>query len=706
MAELARLLKPRHVAVFGGAWAQNVIAQLQKGGFEGHIWPVHPTKSEIAGLPAFADVEALPEAPDASFIGVNRNATPQILGSLSQRGAGGAVCFASGFAETSADDEAVLSAGEASGSALQDEALAKAGSMPFLGPNCYGFVNYLDGVALWPDEHGGIKTDSGVGIITQSSNMAITLSMSKRALPLGMLATAGNQAQLDMCDIAQAMLDDGRITALGLHIEGIADLKKLEALALAARAKQIAIIALKVGKSDAAQAATLSHTASLAGSDASATALFERLGIARVDSLGAFVEALKLAHICGALPDYGIGSLSCSGGEASLIADSAEGTKLTFPPLTDQQETGLAQALGPLVHLSNPLDYQTYIWGDDEVMTQTFAAMLAGPQALSCLVLDPPRLDRCDDTPWQPARDCLIKAVAMTGKKAVMISTLPETLTEAFCAPAIAAGIAPLMGLEDGLAAIQALGDIGTAWQKAPALPLHDLPFADVSLASHGGQDGEGKDSGGRLLGEDEAKSVLAEAGIDVPKRLSSASYDEAIAAIADKGLAYPLVVKGLGFAHKTEAGAVKLNISDAAMLEAVMADMPAPQGYLIEEMITDSVIEFLVGIVHDPAHGPVLTIAEGGIYTELLQDKIVISLPARDEAILEALEGLRCWPRALGYRGQDGCDITGLLALIQRLSAYYFAEQGRVQEIEMNPVMAGTRRIVGVDALITRHNS
>ena len=688
MADLSRLLRPRHIAVFGGAWARNVIAQLKKTGFDGQIWPVHPTKSEIEGLPAFADVSALPSAPDASFIGVNRNATPDILAALSQAGAGGAVCFASGFAETSADDEKLSQAGQASGTELQNQALAAAGDMPFLGPNCYGFVNYLDKVAIWPDEHGGVPIASGVGIITQSSNMAITLSMSKRSLPLAVLATAGNQAQLDMCDMGEALIDDGRITALGLHIEGIASLAKLERLALKARAAKIPIVALKVGKSDAAQQATLSHTASLAGSDESASALFKRLGIARLDSLGGFVEALKLGHMVGALPDYGIGSLSCSGGEASLIADCASRTKLTFPPLHEAQKSALEKALGPLVHLSNPLDYQTYIWGDNEVMTQAFAAMMTGSQAINCLVLDPPRGDRCDDSAWQPARDCLMAAASKTGAKAVMISTLPETLTEAFCAPAIAAGIAPLMGLEDGLAAIEAMAEIGAAWASPP-------PLAMMALAPHGGP--------AEMLSEDEAKAVLSQSGIDVPKRIVAETCDAALAEMKASDMAYPLVVKGMGFAHKTEAGAVALNITDEVMLADVMAQLAAPKGYLVEEMITGGVLELLVGIVSDPAHGPVLTIAEGGIYTELANDKITIALPARDEDILAGLQSLRCWPKALGYRGQPACDITKVTALVQATAGLYQRHGGALSEIEMNPVIATPSRVVAVDALIAQ---
>ncbi|MGC6516461.1 MAG: acetate--CoA ligase family protein [Candidatus Puniceispirillaceae bacterium] len=691
MADLHRLLRPKHIAVFGGAWARNVIMQLQKSGFEGDIWPIHPTKQDILGLKAYANVAALPKAPDASFIGVNRTITPHILGELAKAGAGGAVCFASGFAETSADDETVLQAGEESGSALQKQALDKAGDMPFLGPNCYGFVNYLDKVALWPDEHGAIACDRGVGIITQSSNMAISLSMSKRSLPLAMLATVGNQAQIDMCDLASAMLDDPRITAIGLHIEGISDLKKLEALACKSRQKKIPIVALKVGKSEAAQHATMSHTASLAGSDESASALLRRLGIARLASLGGFVESLKLAHYGGVLDDYNIASLSCSGGEASLVADCAASTKLIFPPLSEGQKTQLGQALGPLVHLSNPLDYQTYIWGDHEAMTQTFAAMLEGPQSISCLVLDPPRLDRCDDTAWLPARDCLMAAVKQTGKRAVMISTLPETLTEAFCAPALDDNIAPLMGLEDGLAAIEAMADIGANWQSQPALPLWDHPQMTGKTI---------------LLGEDEAKAKLADYGIDVPRSVTVSSGEEAVQRVAEANMRYPLVTKGIGFAHKTESGAVALGITDADMMRQIINDMEAPDGYLVEEMITGTVAELLVGIVCDPAHGPLLTVAEGGIYTELLQDKVTISLPARNEELLAQLQRLRCWPKMTGYRGKPAGDVSGLLDLIQKLSDLYHEAGGRMTEIEMNPVICTPDRAVAADALITQKES
>ncbi len=313
--DLNRLLRPQSIAVVGGgAWCRAVIQQCQKIGFAGDIWPVHPSADQIEGLPVFKQIGALPNAPDATFIGVNREATVDIVKALSNRSAGGAVCFASGFLESKAED--------ADGADLQKALLEAAGEMPILGPNCYGFINYLDGALLWPDQHGGTQTDSGVAIIMQSSNIAINLTMQMRALPLAYMITVGNQAQTSLSEIGLSLLEDDRVTALGLHIEGIGDLRAFEALARRAAALNKPIVAIKVGRSDQARAATISHTASLAGQDAGADALLHRLGIARVNDLPTFTETLKLFHLYGRLPDNTVATISCSGGEASLSADT------------------------------------------------------------------------------------------------------------------------------------------------------------------------------------------------------------------------------------------------------------------------------------------------------------------------------------------------------------------------------------------------
>ncbi|MEL6701394.1 MAG: CoA-binding protein, partial [Pseudomonadota bacterium] len=159
-ANLTRLLSPKTLAVVGGgAWCAAIIDAARQIGFEGTITPVHPKASEVAGLPALRSVAEIAHPIDAAFIGVNRHATIEVVGQLRAAGAGGAICFASGFAEAQAED--------AQGSSLQAELLTAAGDMPILGPNCYGFVNALDGAAIWPDQHGLQACDRGVAILTQ-----------------------------------------------------------------------------------------------------------------------------------------------------------------------------------------------------------------------------------------------------------------------------------------------------------------------------------------------------------------------------------------------------------------------------------------------------------------------------------------------------------------------------------------------------------
>ncbi len=210
MKSLDRLLRPRTIAVLGAGWALNVIEQCQKMGFAGEVWPVHPSKAEIGGLRAYARLADLPEPPDAVFIGVNRFATLEVVRELAAMGAGGAICFASGWTE----------AGEPE---LQAALVAAAGEMPILGPNCYGVINYLDGALLWPDQHGGVRVETGVALVSQSSNIVINMGMQKRALPVAYVACLGNAAVVGLADLAGALLEDPRVTALGLYIEGIDD---------------------------------------------------------------------------------------------------------------------------------------------------------------------------------------------------------------------------------------------------------------------------------------------------------------------------------------------------------------------------------------------------------------------------------------------------------------------------------------------------
>ena len=234
MGLLTRLLRPRSIAVLGSGWAANVVAQCRAMGFDGAIWPVHPSRKAMAGIPCHRDLHALPAAPDATFIGVNRHATVDIVAELAAMGAGGAVCFAAGWRE----------AGEGG---LQERLVQVAGDMPVLGPNCYGLINYLDGALLWPDQHGGRRVGRGVAILSQSSNIALNLTMQTRGLPIAYVACLGNAAQIGLAELAAAVLADDRVTALGLCIEGVGDAAAFAAVAEAARVAGKGIVAVKSG---------------------------------------------------------------------------------------------------------------------------------------------------------------------------------------------------------------------------------------------------------------------------------------------------------------------------------------------------------------------------------------------------------------------------------------------------------------------------
>ena len=669
---LNRLLHPRHAVVIGGGvWGRAVIRQCRKIGFDGQISVIHPTADEIEGIEVVRSVAELPVAPDAAFIGVNRDATIEIVGQLAQAGAGGAVCFASGFSE--AEEEA------AGGTLLQQQLVDAAGEMPIIGPNCYGFVNYLDRFCLWPDQHGGTAVDTGVAIITQSSNIMINLSMQQRGLPIAYALTAGNQAQTSLSALGHAVLDDPRVTALGVHIEGIGDVAEFEALAWHAARLNKPIIALKAGRSELAQQASISHTASLAGSDAAADALFARLGVGRVNSLSEWIETLKCVHFAGRLSGRKIVSASCSGGEAGLIADTAMliDRGLEFPPLDEAQKKGLKEALGERVALANPLDYHTYIWGDTQAMASAFTALISSACDIGVIIVDFPRLDRCDDSAWH----CVIEAASIarsrTGKPVALLSSLAENMPEIRAMQCAEAGLIPLCSLNEGLVAICV---------AATAIPEKSEPVIAAPHLSHP-----------CLIDEAQAKSALSQHGLDVPRHL---------VVEAEQGLPehlpfdFPVVLKMTGVAHKSEHGGVRTGIQDMDALSQAMAEMAQPH-YLIEEMIDGAVAELLVGVTADPAHGYMLTIGAGGVLTEIMQDSTSLLLPVTRSEIKTALDRLKMAPLLAGYRGKPGADYQTITDAILAIQDYVISHQKHCFEVEINPLIITPERAVAADALL-----
>ena len=679
MGDLSRLFRPRSVAVFGGWWAENVIEQCQKSGFDGEIWPVHPKRDEIRGIPCYRSLADLPGPPDAAFLGINRHAVVEVAAELSAMGCGGAVCFASGFAEAGEEE-------------LQDALVAAAGDMPLLGPNCYGVLNYLDGAMLWPDQHGGRAVESGVAIISQSSNIAINLSMQARGLPMAYVACVGNQAQTSLADMARSLLADPRVTAAGLYIEGIVDAADFAAMADEAMAAGKPVVAIKAGRTAAAQAAASSHTAALAGDGAASSAFLARCGVIEVDSPEDLMETLKIMHLHGRLAGRRITAMCCSGGEAGLTADLAGDLPLEWPSIPDDNLGRLGETLGPLVALANPLDYHTFIWGDEAKMTDTFAAMMGDWVDISVLAIDFPRDDRCSDEAWHPAVAAMKAAGRKTGTKTAMLGTLAEGVSESWADRLTDAGIVPLCGFEHGLQAI--------ARAAAPAPAAGWRPHAALP-----------EPATRTLLDEAASKALLGGAGVAVPRGATADAAGDLADAAAD--LAAPLVLKGLGHAHKSEAGLVRLGLSPDELADAAEAmtggtnggtndETNGAQGFLVEEMAPPPVGELLVGLRRDPVYGISLTVGSGGVTAELLGDVATLVLPVGRDEIRTAIDGLRLAPLLNGYRGRAATDLEAAVDAIAAMATVIEADPA-IDEIEVNPLMLGETGTgaLAVDAVI-----
>ena len=666
--DLNRLIRPKSIAVVGGGnWCADVIRQTDIMGFKGPVWPVHPKARSVAGHKAFKKITDLPAPPDAVFVGVNRHATIGVVEQLAKFGAGGAVCFASGFSEANAED--------AIGSILQDQLVTAASGMPILGPNCYGFINALDGALLWPDQHGCKSVKRGVAILTQSSNIAINLTMQKRGLPIAYTVTCGNMAQTSQAEIAAALLDDARVTAIGLHIEGFGDTSAWEKLAQKAYAKKIPMIALKVGASDQAQSATISHTASLAGSDTGAEALLKRLGIARVKTLPDMLETLKLLHCLGPLQGTNIASISCSGGEASLIADMAMGSDLTFPPLSLEQQDILRTTLGPMVALNNPLDYHTYIWRDPDAMSRAWAGMTGPNIDMTFTIVDYPKTDPKD---WDCATQAALLVRKKTGAPFAVVASIPELMPEHIANKLIQGGVVPFNGLREAIVATQAASNI-----RHPANATLLKP---------------GITPANQTLTEIRAKQEIARYGVCIP-RYQTATQKSILCRKID--LNPPFAIKGIGLAHKTEYGAILLSVLSEELAQAA-ATIGTPE-LLIEEMVSGSVVELLVGIIRDPAHGFILTVGAGGILSEVLKDTASLLLPTTAADIEAALSTLNCFRLLQGYRGKPSANLASVVRAILALQSYVIANADTVSEVEINPLICTSKEAIAADALIRK---
>lgn len=672
MSDLARLIFPHSIAFIGGNECEIAIRRTMELGFTGKIHAIHPKREHLAGVLTKRSVAEIAEPVDAAFVAVKREPTVEVVRQLRQLGCAGAVIYAAGFAE-------------AGDTALQDELLAAAGNMRLMGPNCYGFINGLARAALWPDEHGLKTVPRGVAIITQSGNIACNLTFTKRALPLAAVFTIGNQVDVDMADMVAELAADDRISAIGLHIEGLKDVAAFADACEIARRFRKPVVVLKTGRSEQGAKVALSHTSSLAGADTLYDALFKRLGVARMDSVTAFVETLKFLHF-GVLNGGRLVSLSCSGGEAALAADMAMNRTISFPPFDPQTRERVANTLNEFVAIDNPLDYHTFIWNQEDKLTNTFAAVMSGGFDVGMLILDTPTQSHMNPDAWLKTARAFRMGAVMNNARAAVVATLPECMPLALADDLALSNIAPMFGLDDALTAFEAAAQIGENWSQA-GTPAALLPPRAVR--------GEVA-----TLTEAEGKALLRGRGLSVPDG-RECRLDEAADVAQSLGFPVTLKVSSAAIVHKTEAGGVKLNLTTredvtaAAKAMAHLSDM-----VLVERMIRGAVAELIIGVKRDPQFGLALVVGAGGILTELLQDSVALLLPASRSEIEHSLKSLKVWKLVEGFRGKHG-DQEAVFRAVEAVASFAQTYSASLEELDVNPLLVLPDGAVAADALI-----
>ena len=684
---LKRLLKPRHVAFVGGKAVEDCINATRKSGFAGEIWVVHPKYEELAGIPCAPSLADLPEPPDAALIAVSRERTIEVVAELSEMGVGGAVSIVGEFSE----------AGE-EGAVLQARLAEAAGDLALVGPNCLGVMNMFDGMAVWGgDNVFSPVTGDGVALISQSGYVAYSVTNVEQALPLGYAISMGNQAVLNVADYIDAMLDDPRVRAIGLYLEGIVDIAAFSAAAMRAVKQGVPLVALKAGGTQESAELAQSHSGTLAVDNEIWSALFRRFAIVEAGSPKALIETLKLLGSPKPPKGNRIVAAANSGGYAAMIGEKGRDVGLEFPAPTEAQRNALIKTVPQLVSLMNPLDWNLpwAAMSTPDASHNGMGILMDDRCDLLVYFVDWPREPKVADV-WWPTLEGLIQLNNRMECPVVIASVLPDGLPADLRLRLVDAGIVTLQGLDDTLSAFSA----AACYPKLRAQILADVDSRVLPVPA-------AQAAGVTTLNEAIGKALLADHGVTVPACVTGTAEEVTIA--ADR-LGYPLAVKLLNadLAHKNIAGAVHLDIKDAAGLRHAITTIQASvtrynahldtTHFLIEAMVADPRAEFIVGVNHKPGVGHALIIGRGGTDVEELKDFTTLLLPTSTAQIEEALHRLHITRR---LQLQE-TDIAALTQTIHNIALFADDLRNKLVELDVNPILLDAScNVTAVDAYL-----
>lgn len=692
---LDRMLKPRSIAIVGasdkpGSLGASVLANLDRAGYAGDIYPVNPKRESLGGRRCHAAVEDLPEGVDVAILAIPQAGVVDAVRALAARRAGSAIIFAAGFAE-----------GGAEGLRQQQEIgrIAAESGMIVEGPNCLGLVNFTDNIPLTfielPEARAG--GDRRVGIVSQSGAIAAVLAttMISRDIPLSCYVSTGNEAASGVDDYVLHLVGDPETQVIAMVVEHFRNPRRFLQAARAASDAGKTIILLHPGRSEAGRESAATHTGAMAGDYQVMRALCERAGVILVDGLEELGDVSELMLRSAIAPGRDPAVVAESGALKALILDQAEALGMRMPKLTDADSPELRAALPPFVPVSNPLDITAQGLVDPGLYGRTIGALLADARVGTVLV---PIIQTDVSTSSVKLRAISEALEGRTLPKPVIVAGVDE-------GGGVAAGdIARLRGMgvtylptpERAMRAIACLGrHARRATGRSNASPVRLSPLPPLSVVP-----------------EYQAKALLAPHGIPFSPARMATTAAQARAAAAELG--YPVVLKAQAsdLGHKSDAGGVILNLGDADQVSAgwdrLHANIAAARpglvldGVLVEAMAPRG-IELIVGARVDPQWGPVILVGFGGVTAELLHDAVLLPHDLDRQSIVDAILGLRMAPLLTGFRGAPPADVDAVADIVMALGRV-LAGTPEISEIDLNPVVVYPKGegALALDALIS----
>ena len=689
LASIHKMLNPKSLAIVGATprlqYGGRMLAAALNASDRLRVYPVNPRYDEIMDTKCYPSVSDLPEAPDLVAIVVPYDRVLDVLRESHKKGVGAAIVISAGFAERGEDDRRELQ------NELAEFALSS--GMRVSGPNCLGIANIKDDVWVSASTLGAQARPGAIGLVCQSGASAFGPFLN-RALDASIgftyVVSTGNEADLDFSDFVRYLLDDEDTKVIAGFVEGFKDARKFIEVSKVAAQRGKPIVLIKIGRSDLGARAALSHTAALTGTDALYDAAMAQHGVIRVQD---YDELLEVSQLLAQLPPPGkqaISVVSHSGGISSLTADMCGQFGLDLPALSDAASEGINDVLKGFGWAANPADVTGFansesfprimelMIGEPEVGTLVVASSGADPQAEQVIaqrdqvLAKPPGFQKGLVFLWTGSRS------ATTG-----LDKLKQAEVPVFYTPnRLATGLRSYLDYHQWLARFQSQ-ESGVAPSMDETLENAIPSLSEINVT--------------HSLSEHESKLLIAAWGIPMTKESLATSAEAAVAAA--RGLGYPVAVKldSPDILHKTEAGVIRLGLdSDLAVWQSCQeimstdSDLPedtAFSGVLVQEMVSGAV-EVIVGVSYDPQLGPVLLFGTGGVMVEVYNDVALrlcpINLTQAHEMIAE-VKGSRLLQ---GFRGQPPADIDALADTLVRVSHLAVNMEGRLAEIDINPLM------------------